>query len=66
VEMGTLVVLQMHAPCVFALWPFAVEHRPTSIDQDCLALVCRNMWHVYVSSESPDSYIANAHSRAES
>ena len=53
VEMGTLVVLQMHDPCVSVLWPSAAEHQPTSIDQDCLALVCRNMWHVYVSSGSP-------------
>ena len=53
VGMGTLVVLQMHGPCVSALWLSAVERQPTSIDQDCLALVCRNMWHVYVSSVSP-------------
>jgi hypothetical protein len=66
VEMGTLVALQMHDPCVSAPWLSAVEHRPTNIEQGYHALVCRNMWHVYVSSESPDSYIANAHSRAES
>ena len=52
-EMGTLVVLQMHDPCVSVLSSSAVEHQPTSIDQDFLALVCRNMWHVYVSSVSP-------------
>ena len=52
-EMGTLVVRQMHGPCVSALWLSAVERQPTSIGQGYLALVCRNILHVYVSSVSP-------------